>query len=124
MNTLWIRWGSAFMFLGVALGAFGAHALKSKITPEAMEIYKTAVLYHLIHALGLFAIAWLSSFRPDGRIHWAGIFLVFGIIFFSGSLYLLAITGQKWLGALTPLGGVAFLMAWGNVFFSFLNQGR
>ena len=123
MNTIWIKWGSALMFLGVALGAFGAHDLKTKITPEAMEIYKTAVLYQLIHALGLLAIAGLSGVIPDNRLYWAGTLLVCGIVFFSGSLYLLAITGQKWLGALTPLGGGAFLVAWSIVFLTFLNKG-
>ena len=123
MSPIWIKWGSALMFLAVALGAFGAHALKAKISPEAMEVYKTAVLYHMIHALGLLAIAGLSGAAADHRLFWAGTLLVSGIVLFSGSLYLLAITEQKWLGALTPLGGLAFLAAWGIVFIVFFNKG-
>ncbi len=123
MSTVWIKWGSALMFLAVALGAFGAHALKAKLSPEAMEIYKTAVLYHLIHALGLLALAGVSGTASDGRLFWAGTLLVSGIVLFSGSLYLLAVTGQKWLGAVTPLGGLAFLSAWGTVFIVYLNKG-
>ena len=100
------------MFLGVALGAFGSHALKSRLDDYSLDIYKTAVFYHLIHAMGIFIIAYLSSHINDPKIQWAGILLVCGIVLFSGSLYLLAITGQKWLGALTPFGGLALLAAW------------
>ena len=112
---MWIRIAAIFMFLGVALGAFGSHALKTKLNDYSFDVYKTAVLYHLIHALGIFIVAYLSSLGANSKIQWAGICLVAGIILFSGSLYLLAITGQKWLGAITPLGGFAFLSAWGLI---------
>ncbi len=109
---MWLRIAAIFMFLAVALGAFGSHALKAKLDSYSLDVYKTAVLYHLIHALGLFVVFYLSSISSDTKIQWAGILLVSGIVLFSGSLYLLAITGQQWLGAITPLGGLSFLAAW------------
>ena len=109
---VWIKIASLLMFLGVALGAFGSHALKDKLTEYYLDVYKTAVTYHFIHALGLFVVAWLSTQFTDPKIHTAGIFLVVGIVLFSGSLYVLSITGIKWLGAITPLGGVSFLTGW------------
>ena len=113
---IWIKLGSLLMFFAVALGAFGAHALKSRLADYSLDVYKTAVLYHLVHAMGLFVIGYLSGITNDPKIGWAGIFLVLGIIFFSGSLYLLAVTGCKWLGVLTPLGGLSFLTAWYFIF--------
>ncbi len=110
---MWIKIAATFMFLGVAFGAFGSHALRGKLDNYSLDVYRTAVLYHLIHAMGIFIVAYLSSLTQDPKIHWAGIFLAAGILLFSGSLYLLAITGQKWLGAITPLGGLSFLIAWG-----------
>lgn len=115
---IWVKVGSFLMLLAVSLGAFGAHALRGKLTDYSLDIYKTAVLYHMAHALGLFLIAYLSALSPDPKIGWAGIFLVAGIILFSGSLYVLAVTGCKWLGAITPLGGLAFLVAWGLILMS------
>ena len=109
---MWLRIGAIMMFLAVALGAFGAHALKAKLDSYSMEVFKTAVLYHLIHAIGLLLVANLNASMHDQKIQWAGILLLLGIVLFSGSLYLLAITGQKWLGTITPLGGLAFLAAW------------
>lgn len=104
------RLGAIFMFLAVAMGAFGAHGLKGRLTPEMMDVYRTAVLYHLIHALALFALG-VAAVNLPGR-HWGGILFVAGILLFSGSLYLLSITGIKWLGAITPLGGLCFLAGW------------
>lgn len=109
---MWLKLGAFLMFLGVALGAFGTHAFKSTLTPYDFEIYKTAVFYHLIHALGLFFVGWLASYINDPKLSWAGMLLIAGIILFSGSLYGFCLTGQKWLVAVTPLGGVAFLAAW------------
>jgi len=109
---MWLRIGGLLMALGVVLGAFGSHALRAKLDDYSMEVFRTAVFYHLIHALGIFVVAYLGSLYSDTKIQWAGILLVAGIILFSGSLYLLAITGQKWLGAVTPLGGLAFIAAW------------
>src|SRR3989338_9671589 len=107
----WIKLGSILMFTAVALGAFGSHALRGKLTDYYLEVYKTGVLYHFIHALGLFVVAWLSTQSQDSKITLAGIFMLAGIVLFSGSLYVLSVTGQKWLGAITPLGGLSFLVA-------------
>lgn len=115
---IWAKWGAALMFLAVAIGAFGAHGLRGKIDAHQMSIYQTGVLYHLIHALGLFAVAWLSSQHPSAKMFWAGTLSVTGIFLFSGSLYGLAISGQRWLGAITPLGGLAFMAAWVLVLIS------
>ena len=109
---MWAKIASVLMFLAVALGAFGSHALKGKVTDYYLDVYKTAVLYHMIHALGLFAVAWLSTVSNDPKVNFAGIFMLLGIIIFSGSLYVLSLTGIKWLGAITPIGGLSFLAAW------------
>jgi uncharacterized membrane protein YgdD (TMEM256/DUF423 family) len=99
-------------FLGVALGAFAAHGLKATIPPELLAAFETGVRYQMYHAFALFAAAW-------GWAHWqarvftiSGALFVAGILIFSGSLYLLAFTGLRWLGAITPLGGLAFLAGW------------
>ncbi len=109
---LWAKIASILMFLGVVLGAFGSHTLRNKLSPYAVDIYKTAVTYHSIHALGLFFLAWLSTQNHDPRLFWAGIFLTVGVILFSGSLYILSVTDIKWFGAITPLGGLSFLAGW------------
>ena len=114
---IWAKAASALMFLGVALGAFGSHALRGKITDYYLEVYKTAVLYHFIHALGLFVVAWLSTLTTDPKVSLAGYFMLAGIIIFSGSLYALSISGLKWLGAITPIGGLCFLAAWITLIF-------
>ena len=112
MTIIWIKSASFLMFIGVCLGAFGSHALRSRLTDYYMDVYKTAVLYHFIHALGLFVVAWLSSQIQDPKINLAGYMFVLGIVLFSGSLYILSITQIKWFGAITPLGGLAFLVGW------------
>lgn|SRR4030095_13803747 len=105
--------GAVLMFVGVAAGAFGAHALKARLTPDALAIWQTAVQYHLWHALGLLAAGLLLLQRPDsaplGVASW--LFLA-GIALFSGSLYALALTGARGIGAITPIGGIAFLGGW------------
>lgn len=108
----WIKIGALVMAAAIILGAFGAHALKSKLSVDMMEVYKTAVLYHALHALGLLFIGVLSLQSSDTHLLWAGIFLGMGILLFSGSLYVMALTGIKWLGAITPLGGVSFILGW------------
>ena len=115
---MWIKLASIFMFLGVMLGAFGSHALREKLTDYYLDVYKTAVLYHFIHALGLFVVAWLSTQTSDPKVTTAGWFLVAGIILFSGSLYALSITQIKWFGPMTPIGGLCFLIGWGLLIFS------
>ena len=110
---IWIRLGSLCMFLGVAAGAFGAHALKETLTPEGKTVYQTAVLYHLIHGLALLAVGWLATLKPhEPLVEKAGWAFVVGIVLFSGSLYFLSLTGIKKLGLVTPFGGLAFLIGW------------
>jgi len=105
--------GSLSAFLGVALGAFGAHGLKTKVAPDMLAVWETAVLYHLVHALGLLLIGILCHLMPDlALLRNAGWALLIGTLFFSGSLYLLVLTGVKPLGMITPIGGVAFLVGW------------
>ncbi len=110
----WSAIAAIFLALAVGLGAFGAHGLKSRLDPEMMDIYKTAVLYHFLHALGMLIVSMLPktgtlSESGAGAVCWL---LLAGILIFCGSLYLLAITGTRVLGAITPFGGVAFIAAW------------
>jgi uncharacterized membrane protein YgdD (TMEM256/DUF423 family) len=104
--------GGIFGFLGVALGAFGAHALKSRLTPEMLGIFETGVRYQFYHALALCFVGALALQRPSGVLHASGISFAVGIAIFSGSLYVLVLTDTRWLGAITPLGGLAFLAGW------------
>ncbi|MFQ5568968.1 MAG: DUF423 domain-containing protein, partial [Rhodothermales bacterium] len=99
--------------LAVALGAFGAHILADRVTPDRLETFKTGVQYHLIHALALMMAGWAASQWPGWPVEWAGYLFLAGIVLFSGSLYLLVLTDTRWLGAITPLGGVAFIAGWG-----------
>lgn len=103
---------STLLALAVAIGAFGAHGLKARLSTEMIMIYKTGVEYHFYHALGLLLIGVLSVSYPSGLLNWSAILLVTGIFLFSGSLYVLAISGMKWLGAITPLGGLSFIAGW------------
>lgn len=100
------------MFLGVALGAFGAHALQRRLSPEMLAVFETGVRYHFVHALGLFVVAWLATKSPGALVTAAGWSFTLGVVLFSGSLYLLSTSGVRWLGAITPLGGTAFLVGW------------
>jgi len=101
-------------FVAVALGAFGAHGLKRHFETHAdlQPIYQTAVEYHMFHALALFAAAWLAHKAPGSLTTAAGVLFLVGILIFCGSLYALTITNTRWLGAITPIGGVAFLAGW------------
>ncbi|OZI75735.1 DUF423 domain-containing protein [Bordetella genomosp. 2] len=103
------------MIAAVGAGAFGAHGLKRMLAPDLLAIWQTGVLYHLVHALGLFVVALLGARFGSALLSTAGAVMFAGIVLFSGSLYLLALTGTRWLGAVTPLGGVAFLAAWALV---------
>lgn len=104
--------GAVFMALSVLMGAFGAHALKTRLSPEMLAVYKTAVEYQFYHSLGLLLIG-LIGFRIESKwLNWSGILLIGGIILFSGSLYILSISGIKVLGTITPIGGLAFVAGW------------
>lgn len=116
--------GAILGFLGVALGAFAAHGLKDSLSPEMLVIFQTGVRYHLIHAVALFALG-LGIDRLTPRLgNWAGWLFVGGILVFSGTLYLLAVTGVRWLGAITPLGGTALLAGWVLLAISAYRQRR
>jgi len=101
-----------FGFTGVALGAFAAHGLKDRLSAEYLAIFHTGVMYQLVHALALLAVALLAVQIPGRLMTWAGISFVVGIVLFSGSLYLLTLTGVTRLGIITPFGGLAFLAGW------------
>ncbi len=107
-----VRLGAIAMAFGVALGAFGAHGLKSRLSPDLLAVYETGVRYHLVHGLALFVAAWLAGEDQTRSARLAGALFVVGILLFSGSLYLMALTGIRTLGAITPLGGVAWIVAW------------
>ncbi|MEH7383825.1 DUF423 domain-containing protein [Bacillus sp. JJ1521] len=110
---LFLILGAINAFLAVALGAFGAHGLEGKITEKYLKTWNTAVQYQMFHAIGLFVVAFLADkFSHVSLITTAGWSLFVGIILFSGSLYVLSVSGIKILGAITPLGGVAFLLGW------------
>ncbi len=104
--------GSLAALLGVLLGAFGAHALRDRLAPELLSTFETGVRYHFYHAFALLAAAYAAQRWPDGAATIAGWLFLAGIVLFSGSLYLLALTGIRWLGAITPLGGLAFIAGW------------
>jgi uncharacterized membrane protein YgdD (TMEM256/DUF423 family) len=126
MKMNWSAVGAAAMAIGVAAGAFGAHALKGRLDDYSMSVYEKAVFYHFIHALGmlivpLFARLDLLSQNGASRV---SILLLAGIILFSGSLYTLALSGVRILGAVTPFGGVAFIVAWTLLAFELLRHSR
>jgi uncharacterized membrane protein YgdD (TMEM256/DUF423 family) len=113
------RWmlglAAVFGLLAVASGAFGAHGLRARLSPDAMAIYRTAVEYQFYHALALLAAGVWALQRPCFALSLAGGCFVAGILLFSGSLYALALSGVRWLGAVTPLGGLLFLVGWGGL---------
>ncbi|MFI5346730.1 MAG: DUF423 domain-containing protein [Elusimicrobiota bacterium] len=114
----WIRVGSGLMLLAVGLGAFAAHGLKTKISPEMLTIWETGVRYHMVHALALLAVGLLSDRWASRSVTNAGWCFLGGIVVFSGSLYLLALTGERRLGAVTPIGGLLFLAGWALLLFA------
>ncbi len=113
MERLFFSLASISGALGVMLGAFGAHALKARLTPDLLDTFETGVRYQMYHAFALLAVAFaLSRYSPSSLLNASGWLFIAGTLIFSGSLYLLAVTGLRWLGAITPLGGVAFIAGW------------
>src|SRR4051812_49781982 len=110
-RTFW-RLGCIFAFLGVAAGAFGAHALRARLPADLLAVFETAARYQMYHALALLAVALLSARAPSGAARAAGWLFTAGIVVFSGSLYALALSGVRVLGAVTPIGGLCFLAGW------------
>lgn len=114
-SSLLLVLGSFFAGSAVAAGAFGAHALKGMLDAPMLAVFDTAARYQMYHALGLFTVAWATDRFPEKRLEPAAWCFVLGIVLFSGSLYGVSLAGVKWLGAITPLGGVAFLAGWGLI---------
>jgi len=114
MAKLFITLASLSGMLAVTFGAFGAHALRSRLDEHALGVYQTAVQYHFYHSLALLAVGVIALSQPQtALLRSSGYLFVVGIVVFSGSLYLLSISGMRWLGAITPLGGLAFIAGWG-----------
>mgnify|MGYP002624639666 CR=1 FL=1 len=121
---IWIAVASVLLLLGVGLGAFGAHGLRDRLDEYHLGVYEKGVFYHLIHALGLLGVAMFATQQvdPPRLLATTCVLLTVGIVLFSGSLYLLAITGTRWLGAITPFGGLSFLAAWATLAYAALRR--
>lgn len=113
MDRRFLFLGALSAFTAVAAGAFGAHALRAHLSPDLLAVYETGARYQMYHALALIGVALVSAHAPQRLTAAAGWCFVWGTMLFSGSLYLLALTGTTWLGAVTPFGGVLFLAGWG-----------
>lgn len=114
--VLFLRLAAASGFIVVGLGAFGAHGLRNMLDAAALGTWETAVQYQMLHVVALLAVGLLSLRGELALLRWSGWSFVLGTLLFSGSLYLLALTGVRWLGMITPLGGVCFLLGWGLLF--------
>jgi uncharacterized membrane protein YgdD (TMEM256/DUF423 family) len=112
MDRLFFTVGALSAFVGVALGAFGAHGLRGRLSADMLATFEVGVRYQMYHALALLAVALAQTRRPGTLLTAGGWLFVAGTVVFSGSLYVLSLTGQRWLGAITPLGGLAFLAGW------------
>ena len=112
MSQLFVALGAIAAGVAVALGAFGAHGLEGRVSPERVETFRTGVEYQMYHALALLVVGWGVAQGWGPILHWAGYCFLVGIVIFSGTLYLLVLTDTGWLGAITPLGGVAFIVGW------------
>ena len=112
MERTFFGLGALSAMIAVGAGAFGAHGLRARLAPDLLAVFETAARYQMYHALGLFVAAWALTRWPGPWAPRAGWLFVAGTVLFSGSLYLLALTGERWLGAITPLGGGAFLAGW------------
>ncbi len=112
MDRVFFSLGALSGFLGVAAGAFGAHALRARLPADLLAVFETGARYQMYHALALLAVAWAAGRWTGPLVAWAGWLFVAGTLLFSGSRYLLALSGVRWLGAITPLGGVCFLAGW------------
>jgi uncharacterized membrane protein YgdD (TMEM256/DUF423 family) len=118
MDKTFLLLGAVAAFLAVALGAFGAHGLRGRLSPEMLAVFQTGVQYHMAHALALILVAGIMGRMSGWLIQTAGWCFVAGIVFFSGSLYLLAVSGVTILGAITPIGGLLFLAGWACLAFA------
>ena len=122
MKNLYFAIGAAFSLLSVLLGAFGAHTLKGRLSEEMLGIFEVAVRYQMYHGIGLIVVSWAFSQWQSLYIPAAGWCFIVGILIFSGSLYILSLTGLRWLGAITPIGGLAFIAGWGCLVIAAFRQ--
>ena len=123
MERVFFGLGALSALIAVAAGAFGAHALRARLTPDMLAVFETAARYQMYHALGLLAVAWAAA-RWPGPAGAAGWLFVAGTVLFCGSLYLLALSGHRWLGAITPFGGLAFILGWAALVWGALVAAR
>jgi uncharacterized membrane protein YgdD (TMEM256/DUF423 family) len=112
VDRLFFSIGALSALVSVAAGAFGAHAVRARISPEHLAVFETGARYQMYHAIAILVVSWAITRWPGPLPVWAGWLFLVGTVLFSGSLYLLATTGVRWLGAITPLGGVAFMAGW------------
>ncbi|RPI25222.1 MAG: DUF423 domain-containing protein [Acidobacteria bacterium] len=112
MERLFISTGALFGFLAVAGGAFGSHALKNRLSPDMLQVFEVGVRYQMYHALALVLTGFILTRFQSPALTWAGAFFIAGVLIFSGTLYILTLTGLRWLGAITPMGGTALLIGW------------
>lgn len=124
MDRVFFGIGALFALLGVMAGAFGSHALRTRLAPDMLNVFEVAVRYQLIHALGLLAVAWAVTRWPGTMVNAAGWLFVAGIVLFSGSLYLLTLLGTRGLGIVTPIGGVAMMAGWACLAWAALGAGN
>lgn len=126
-----IAFGAISAALAVGFGAFGAHVVEDRVPADLLEVYKTGALYHFFHSLGMIAVGLLALHGSESavsggaskQLRWSAALMLTGIVLFSGSLYTMALTGERWLGAVTPLGGVSFLAAWALFAWGALSSG-
>ena len=112
MSSFWFAAGAFAGAAGVAFGAFGAHALKARVTADLLLVFETGVRYQMYHAFALLAVAWATTRWPGSWVTAAGWLFLAGIVVFSGSLYLMTLSGARWLGAITPIGGLCLIIGW------------
>ena len=122
MDRVWLALGAVYGFAAVALGAFGAHALKGRLSPDFAAAYQTAVQYQFYHALALLAVGILAGRNASSTLNFSGAAFALGVLLFSGSLYALSLTGVRAFGAITPVGGALFLLGWAALIYSILNS--
>jgi uncharacterized membrane protein YgdD (TMEM256/DUF423 family) len=123
-SKFWIKIAGIYGVFGVATGAFGAHALKGKLPPELFTVFETGSRYCLVHAVALLAVGILSAIQPSIQIDRSGWCFTLGIAIFSGTLWILAITGQRWLGAITPIGGGFLILGWFMLFWAGMTKDK
>lgn len=123
MTQTFVGIGAIAALTAVALGAFGAHGLEGRVSPDRLETFRTGVQYQMYHALALLVVGWGLAQGGGPLLHWAGYCFLAGILIFSGTLYLLVLTDTGWLGAITPIGGVFFIVGWALLAWAALTSG-